>query len=103
MHRTLKQATTWPAARNPLQQQALFDEFVHDEYNFERPHQALDRKRPGDLYQPSPRPYRGLPDVQYGLHDHTITVSARGRICFACKKINLSQAFAGQKVGIKEE
>jgi len=37
------------------------------------------------------------------LHDHTVTVSACGRICFACKKINLSQAFAGQKVGIKEE
>ena len=102
MHRTLKQATTRPAAQNLLQQQALFDQFVQ-EYNFERPHQALDMKRPGDLYQPSPRPYRGLPDVQYPLHDHTVTVSACGRICFACKKINLSQVFAGQKVGIKEE
>ena len=102
MHRTLKQATTRPAAQNLLQQQALFDEFIH-EYNFERPHQALEMKRPGDLYQPSPRPYRGLPEVQYPLHDHTVTVSACGRICFACKKINLSQVFAGQKVGIKEE
>ena len=37
------------------------------------------------------------------MHDHTVTVSACGRIFFACKKINLSQAFAGQKVGIKEE
>jgi len=60
-------------------------------------------KRPGDLYQPSPRPYRGLPDVEYPLHDHTVTVSTCGRICFASKKINLSQVFAGQKVGVKEE
>jgi len=102
MHRTLKQATTKPAAQNLLQQQALFDAFVR-EYNFERPHQALDMKRPGDLYQPSPRPYRGLPDVEYPMHDHTVTVSACGRICFASKKINLSHVFAGQKVGIREE
>ena len=85
MHRTLKRATTKPAADKLLQQQALFDEFVH-EYNFERPHQALGMKRPADLYQPSPRLYRGLPDVQYPLHDHTVTVSACGRICFSSKK-----------------
>jgi len=47
-----QQATTKPAAKNPLQQQALFDELVH-ECHFERPHRVLDTKRPGDLYQPT--------------------------------------------------
>lgn len=102
MHRTLKQATTKPPGQNLLQQQALFDEFIHD-YNHERPHQALDMKRPADLYQPSERPYTGLPEVEYPFHDHTITVTNCGRICLESKKVNLSQVFAGQKVGVKEE
>ncbi|SPE36349.1 transposase (fragment) [Burkholderiales bacterium] len=50
-----------------------------------------------------PRAYRGLPDGQFPLHDHTVTVSVCGRICFGTKKINLSQVLAGPKVGIKEE
>ena len=87
-------------AHNLLQQQALVDEFIH-EYNFERPHQALER--PGDLYQRSPRTCRGLPELEYPLHEHTLTVSACSRICFATKKVNLSNVFAGQKVGIKGE
>ena len=32
----------------------------------------------------------------------TVTVTTCGRICFNTKKINLSQVFAGQKVGIKQ-
>ena len=32
-----------------------------------------------------------------------ITVTQCGRICVGTKKINLSQVFAGQNVGIKEE
>jgi putative transposase len=102
MHRTLKQATAKPAAQNILQQQAKFEDFIH-EYNFERPHEALQMKRPGDLYVRSERPYTGLPDLEYPLHDHTITVTACGRICMGKKKISLSQVFAGQKVGVKEE
>lgn len=102
MHRTLKQATTHPAAQNLLQQQAKFDDFTQ-EYNYERPHEALGMKRPGDLYQPSKRVYSGLPEVEYPMHDHTITVTQCGRICLGSKKINLSKVFAGQNVGVKEE
>ena len=99
---TRKKATTKPPAENMLQQQGKFDEFRH-EFNYERPHQALDMRRPGDLYRPSMRSYRGLPDVEYPLHDRTITVTNCGRICIGRTKINFSTVFAGQKVGIKEE
>jgi putative transposase len=102
MHLTLKQATTKPPGQNLLQQQGKFEDFIH-EYNFERPHQGLAMKRPGDLYRPSERPYRGLPDVEYPLHERTVTVTNCGRICMGRKKINLSQVFAGQQVGIREE
>ena len=101
MHLTLKKEATRPAAMNFLQQQAKFDRFIRC-YNLERPHQALDMKYPSELYQPSPRPYRGLGELEYPLHDRTITVTRCGRICFGRRKINLSQVFAGQNVGVKE-
>jgi putative transposase len=101
MHLTLKKEATKPAARNFLQQQARFDDFI-DCYNHERPHQALDMKYPAELYQPSPRTYRGLGELEYPFHDRTVTVTHCGRICIGKRKINLSQVFAGQNVGIKE-
>jgi putative transposase len=101
MHLTLKLETTKPAARNFLQQQAKFDDFI-DCYNNERPHQALDMQYPAQRYRPSPRPYRGLPDIEYPFHDRAATVTTCGRICFNRQKINLSQVFAGQTVGIKQ-
>jgi putative transposase len=101
MHLTLKKEATRPAAKNFLQQQAKFDRFLEC-YNQERPHQALNMKYPAELYRPSLRPYQGLNDLEYPLHDRAITVTSCGRICIGRRKINLSAAFAGQTVGIKE-
>src|SRR5262249_2829671 len=71
-------------------------------YNRDRPHQALDMKYPAELYQRSPRPYRGLSELSYPFHDRTITVTQCGRICMAPHKITLSTVFAGQTVGVKQ-
>lgn len=101
MHLTLKQATTRPPGANILQQQTKFDAFL-DEFNDERPHEALAMKTPAEVYQPSPIPYRGLPDIEYPFHDRDVLVTACGRICIYRKKINLSTVLAGQKLGIKE-
>lgn len=101
MHLTLKMEATRPAARNFLQQQEKFDGF-REVFNQERPHQALAMRCPGELYIPSARPYRGLPDLDYPFHDRVITVTRCGRICFGNRKINLSVAFAGQSVGVKQ-
>jgi hypothetical protein len=59
-------------------------------------------KCPADVYRPSSRPYRGLPELSYPFHDREILITACGRICLRRKKINLSTVFAGQIVGIKE-
>ena len=56
MHRTLKFETTRPSRTNLLQQQERFDDFV-DEFNTARPHEALDMKRPIEVYTPSTRPF----------------------------------------------
>jgi putative transposase len=95
MHLTLKQEATKPAAANVLQQQARFDTFI-EQYNHERPHQALKMKVPADVYVRSPRIYRGLDELTYPFHDQTITVTHCGRICFKGRKVNLSHVFAGQ-------
>lgn len=57
---------------------------------------------PAERYHASPRPYRGLPELDYPVHDQTVTVTTCGRICYKRKKINLSRVFAGQAVGIKQ-
>jgi putative transposase len=101
MHLTLKKEATKPAAANVLQQQARFDVFL-ERYNQERPHQALGMKVPGDVYVRSPRVYRGLEELTYPFHDQTVTVTHCGRICFQGRKVNLSQVFAGQNVGVTQ-
>ena len=101
MHLTLKKEATRPPGMNSLQQQAKFDAFVQ-EFNSERPHEALGMKRPGDLYRPSPKPYLGLHEITYPFHDRDILVTACGRICLHRKKINISCVLAGQTLGIKE-
>ena len=101
MHLTLKQEATRPPGMNCLQQQARFDAF-REEFNTERPHEALAMRRPADLYQASARPYHGLQEIAYPFHDRDILVTACGRICLHRKKINISTVLAGQRLGIKE-
>src|SRR5574340_513846 len=92
MHLTLKREATKPAAQNLLQQQERFDDFI-EIYNNERPHEALGMQCPAEVYQPSTREYKGLPDIDYPFHDKVIVVTNCGRICLGRKKINLSTAF----------
>ena len=101
MHLTLKKEATRPPGMNSLQQQDRFDAFVQ-EFNAERPHEALAMKCPAELYAASPRRYDGLPELTYPFHDRDILVTACGRLCLHRKKINISTVLAGQRLGIKE-
>ncbi len=101
MHLTLKKEATKPASFNFLQQQERFDRFI-EVYNNERPHQALGGAYPGDFYTPSARVYEPPAEPEYPFHDRTVRVTRCGRICIGKRKINLSQVFAGQIVGIRE-
>jgi transposase InsO family protein len=101
MHLTLKKEATRPAGDNILQQQAKFDAFL-EEFNNERPHEALAMKCPAEAYSSSSRPYQGIAEPHYPFHDKTVVVTNCGRLCVYRKKINLSTCLAGQAVGIKE-
>ena len=43
-----------------------------------------------------------LAGVALSLHDMTVTVTQCGRLSFGRRKVNLSQIFAGQSVGVRE-
>jgi transposase InsO family protein len=101
MHLTLKKEATRPAGANLLQQQGKFDDFI-EEFNNERPHEALQMKCPAQMYTASPRPCKGIPGPHYPFHDRTVMVTSCGRLCLYHKKINLSLSLAGQAVGVKE-
>lgn len=101
MHLTLKREATKPPSFNFLQQQERFEDFMRV-YNHERPHQALNGAYPAELYTPSAREYRPPPEPEYPFHDRTARVTRCGRICIGKRKINLSTAFAGQILGLRE-
>jgi transposase InsO family protein len=101
MHLTLKNETARPPAINPIQQQEVFDTF-RNEFNNERPHEALAMKTPAQLYRPSLRSYTGLTPIEYPLHGRDSMVTACGRICMHRKKIMISTVLAGQSLGLKE-
>ncbi len=104
MHRTLKQETTRPARGNLLQQQERFDEWVH-EFNYERPHEALDMKRPAEVYTKSLNTCPAvLPALDYKTHDDVRRVSGRGLLHMGGRKqVHLTTALAGEYVGLRED
>jgi transposase InsO family protein len=80
MHRTLKQEATKPPKAALQAQQYAFDRF-RDEYNFERPHEALDQSPPASWYRCSPRQYpQILPEFSYPRDATRRIVHESGRI-----------------------
>jgi hypothetical protein len=104
MHRTLKAETTRPARPNLLQQQEQFDCFRHT-FNNKRPHEALDMKRPAEVYRPSTRTCpQTPPEPQYPLHDDVLFVSKKGSLRIpGAGTFYLALALADMPVGIREE
>jgi len=107
MHRTLKAETTRPAAANLLQQQERFDAWVHG-FNHERPHEALDQRRPAQVYSASQRSIREVRgQLDYPLHDEARTVDSCGHVRVLRGRrhvpVFLSSALAGERVGLREQ
>ena len=102
MHRTLKAETTRPAAGSLAAQQRKFNVF-REEFNHERPHEALDQETPASCYTPSPRPMpdRLLP-LEYPDRFEVRYVSANGGIRWNSRWVNVSIVCVGEYVGLEE-
>lgn len=102
MHRTLKAETTRPPAPTCRAQQRRFDRFL-DEFNNERPHEALGQQTPATVYQPSSRrlPKR-LPQIEYPLHYEIRRVSRNGGIRWNSRWVNVGTVLEEQYIGLEE-
>ena len=102
MHLTLKTEATRPAAPTVLQQQARFDTFIASL----QPRAPASGARHGGAGRAATRRQRGSIAAWTSSTIRCTTGAHRhhdcGRICFSGRKINLSQVFAGQKVGVKQ-
>jgi transposase InsO family protein len=102
MHRTLKAETTRPAAGSLAAQQRKFNVF-REEFNHERPHEALDQETPASCYTPSPRPMPDrLPPLEYPDRFEVRYVSANGGIRWNSRWVNVSIVCVGEYVGLEE-
>lgn len=85
---------------NPATDQAALDQWRQN-FNDERPHEALAMSRPCEYYQPSVRTYEGTPpDLSYqGLDQRRVT--ATGQIHWAGQTLFISEALSGWSVGLE--
>ena len=102
MHRTLKAETTRPPGATLRAQQRKFNHF-REEFNHERPHEALDMRTPAACDEPSPRkmPHK-LPPLEYPDRFEVRYVSANGGIRWNHQWVNVSHVCVGAYVGLEE-
>ncbi len=101
-HRVLKAETGRPPAANAGMQQRRFTRFCA-EYNHERPHEALNDDVPAQHFVPSPRSCpRRLEPVDYPAYWEVRLVSLDGHISWRAQALFLSEALAGERIGLEE-
>ncbi len=102
MHRTLKQEATIPPATSLRAQQGKFDRFL-EEFNQERPHEAIGMKRPAEIYQSSSRTLPKRIEVyNYPAHYLVRRVSRGGTIRAFNNQFFVSNTLQEDYVGLEE-
>jgi transposase InsO family protein len=101
MHLTLKQEACAPPAVNYRAQQRRFDQW-QQEFNQERPHEALGMKRPAQLYRPSPIGYdRRMTNPCYPANYEVRRVRKNGEIKWCGRKRFIAKPLGRLSVGVK--
>src|SRR6266853_958427 len=88
------------SGERPAEQQAAFDEW-RQTFNRERPHEALEMKRPAEVYRPSERKYEGTPEDLTYAKMGARRVHGRGYISIQKQRVFLSSALCGWSVGVE--
>jgi transposase InsO family protein len=101
MHRTLKAETAKPPSVNRREQQKAFDRF-RQQFNQERPHEALEQKTPASCYQSSPRVYPDrMPQPEYASHMKPKRVYPDGSFFWKGTQIFISKCLSGEFIGME--
>jgi transposase InsO family protein len=100
-HRTLLEAMTPPCADQAAQAER-FEAFRQD-YNHQRPHEALDQLPPAAFYRPSPRklPDRS-PEPEYPAQAAVRQVRSNGCIKWRGELVFVSSALCAEPVAVEE-
>jgi putative transposase len=102
MHKTLKQEATIPPASSLPGQQKRFDDF-RQEFNEDRPHEALEMKRPAEVYRPSSRSFpKKIETYDYPGHYLVRRVSRGGTIRVFHNQPFVSNVLQEDYVGLEE-
>jgi len=102
LHKTLKAEATQPPQLTLARQQAAFDHF-RQEYNTERPHEALGLSPPARCYTPSPRPWpRRLPPLPYPPYVEIRRVATSGHVKWHGTLVWLTRVLVGQDVAFEQ-
>lgn len=101
-HLTLKQETALPPKKSIIEQIKAMNQFKED-YNFERPHEALNMKTPGSCYTKSRRSWNGkLKSPEYDTNVQVRKVGQSGCIWLKQKEYYIGQTLTGEYVGLKQ-
>lgn len=100
-HLTLKQAVASPPKDTLSLQIQAMNQF-QEEYNFERPHEALNMNTPGNCYRTSQRKWNGiLRAPEYNTREMDVRkVGQNGCVWLYQTEYYIGQALAGEYVGI---
>ena len=102
MHRDMKTEIEGQIDGTLNEHQIVFDKWRED-YNNERPHEALGMKVPADIYKKSENKYPGeYVELRYGKGIKVRMVNDRGFINLKQKRIFVGNPFSGYHVGVKE-
>jgi len=100
MHLTLKEEVG--VRRSLREYQKELREF-QERYNYERPHEALGMKMPGEVYRRSPREWNGrLKSPEYNDSKQVRKVGRSGSIWVKGKEYYIGGMLIGEPVGIEE-
>jgi transposase InsO family protein len=101
-HRTLKEELLSSCGWQNLRQLQRAMDRWREEYNFERPHEALALAVPACRYQPSLRSFpERLPPIDYPSGVHVRKAQQKGEIFFKGRRFRIGKAFCGYPVGLR--
>ena len=103
MHRTLKAEGVFPLQLTLEEQQIKFRDFIQY-FNFERPHEALDQKCPGNIYVSSERRWDGkFRSPEYDTSYLVKRLRDRGQLAWNGSDIYIGKTLKNEFIGLKED
>lgn len=102
-HQTLKARTKHRGAPTSMGEWERWAREFRQEYNYERPHEALQMKTPGEVYQAvNLRPYQEQPpDWEYS-GGTVLRLNSQGLLYYQQRRYFVSEALAGERVRVDE-